>query len=61
MAEAMLRCAAPGVSEADLYADGMAAAFRSGCAAPDMLLWSGPGFVAWGPPAWSYRPQGRGC
>ncbi|NUR30121.1 MAG: M24 family metallopeptidase [Catenulispora sp.] len=57
MAEAMLKSAAPGVSEADLYADGMAAAFRLGCAAPDMLLWSGPGFVAWGPPAWSYRPQ----
>lgn len=44
-------------SGADLYADGMAAAFRLGCAAPDMLLWSGPGFIAWGPPAWSYRPQ----
>lgn len=57
MAEAMLKAAAPGVSEADLYADGMAAGFRLGCAAPDMLLWSGPGFVAWGPPAWSYRPQ----
>jgi Xaa-Pro aminopeptidase len=56
-AEAMLNRAAPGVSEADLYADGMAAAFRLGCAAPDMLLWSGPGFIAWGPPAWSYRPQ----
>ncbi|GAA2010472.1 M24 family metallopeptidase [Catenulispora yoronensis] len=57
VAEAMLKGAAPGVSEAELYADGMAAAFRLGCAAPDMLLWSGPGFVAWGPPAWSYRPQ----
>ena len=57
VANAMLETAAPGVSEADLYANGMAAAFRLGCAAPDMLLWSGPGFIAWGPPAWSYRPQ----
>lgn len=57
MAAAMLDAAAPGATEADLYAAGMAAAFRRGCAAPDMLLWSGPGFVAWGPPAWSYRPQ----
>lgn len=57
MAAAMVRAAVPGATEADLYATGMAAAFRRGCAAPDMLLWSGPGFVAWGPPAWSYRPQ----
>ncbi|MCP2341533.1 M24 family metallopeptidase [Actinomadura rupiterrae] len=57
MAEAMLEAAAPGVTEAELFAAGMSAAFRRGCAAPDMLLWSGTGFVAWGPPAWSYRPQ----
>jgi Xaa-Pro aminopeptidase len=57
MAEAMLEAARPGVSEADVYAAGMAAAFRRGLAAPDMLLSSGPGFVSWGPPAWSYRPQ----
>ncbi|MDL4817329.1 M24 family metallopeptidase [Actinomadura opuntiae] len=57
MAEAMLETAGTGVSEAELYAAGMAAGFRLGCAAPDMLLWSGPGFIAWGPPAWSYRPQ----
>ncbi|MDI2127047.1 M24 family metallopeptidase [Yinghuangia seranimata] len=57
MARAMLEATAPGVNEADIYAAGMAAAFRLGAAAPDMLLSSGPGFISWGPPAWSYRPQ----
>ncbi|MEV6963961.1 M24 family metallopeptidase [Hamadaea sp. NPDC051192] len=57
MAEAMRDAAGPGVSEAEVYAAGMAAAFRLGVAAPDMLISSGPGFVSWGPAAWSYRPQ----
>ncbi|MGW0069468.1 M24 family metallopeptidase [Streptosporangium sandarakinum] len=57
MARAMLETAAPGVSEADVYAAGMATAFRRGVAAPGMLLSTGPGFVSWGPPVWSYRPQ----
>jgi Xaa-Pro aminopeptidase len=57
MAQAMHEAAAPGVSEAEVYAAGMAAAFRRGCQAPNMLMWSGPGFVAWGPPSWSYRPE----
>jgi Xaa-Pro aminopeptidase len=57
MARAMLEAAGPGVGEADVYAAGMTAAFQRGVAAPDMLLSSGPGFISWGPPAWSYRPQ----
>jgi Xaa-Pro aminopeptidase len=57
MARAMTEATAPGVSEAEVYAAGMAAAFRRGCQAPNMLLWSGPGFVAWGPPTWGYRPE----
>jgi Xaa-Pro aminopeptidase len=57
MAEAMLEAARPGADEAEVYAAGMAVAFRRGVAAPGMLLSSGPGFVSWGPPAWSYRPQ----
>ena len=57
MAQAMLEAAAAGVTEAEVYAAGMAAAFRRGCQAPNMLMWSGPGFVAWGPPSWSYRPE----
>ncbi|MFJ9371084.1 M24 family metallopeptidase [Nocardia sp. NPDC101769] len=57
MAAAMVEVAAPGVSETELYAAGMSAAFRLGCAAPDMLMWSGPGFISWGAPSWVYRPQ----
>ncbi|MEV4000619.1 M24 family metallopeptidase [Actinomadura sp. NPDC049753] len=57
MAEAMLEVARPGATEADVYAAGMAAAYRRGLAAPGMLLSTGPGFISWGPPAWSYRPQ----
>jgi Xaa-Pro aminopeptidase len=56
MAKAMHAAAAPGVTEAEVYAAGMAAASRLGCQAC-MLMWSGPGFVAWGPPSWSYRPE----
>jgi Xaa-Pro aminopeptidase len=55
-ARAMLAVAAPGVTEAEEYAAGMAAALQRGCHG-DMRMWSGPGFVAWGPPSWSYRPE----
>jgi len=57
MVAAMLGAAAPGVTEAEVYAAGMAAAFRRGCRAPNMLMWSGPGLAVWGPPSWSYRPE----
>ncbi|MEY9927511.1 Xaa-Pro aminopeptidase [Catenulispora sp. GP43] len=57
MARAMLEATAPGVDEAEIFTAGMSAAFRRGCAAPQMLLWSGPGFISWGSPAWAYRPQ----
>ncbi|MBO2462404.1 M24 family metallopeptidase [Actinomadura violacea] len=57
MAQAMLDATRPGVTEADVYAAGMAAGFRLGAAAPGMLLQSGPGYACWGPPVWSYRPQ----
>ena len=56
MARAMLAATAPGVTEAEVYAAGMTAAFRRGCQA-SMLMWSGPGIVAWGAPSWSYRPE----
>jgi Xaa-Pro aminopeptidase len=55
-ARAMAAAAAPGVTEAEVCAAGTAAAFRLGCPA-SMLMWSGAGFVAWGPPSWSYRPE----
>jgi Xaa-Pro aminopeptidase len=55
-ARAMAAAAAPGVTEAEVCAAGTAAALRLGCPA-STLMWSGPGFVAWGPPSWSYRPE----
>jgi Xaa-Pro aminopeptidase len=54
--QAMAAAAAPGVTEAEVCAAGTAAALRLGCPA-STLMWSGPGFVAWGPPSWSYRPE----
>ncbi|MGH3287498.1 MAG: hypothetical protein ACRDPD_22870, partial [Streptosporangiaceae bacterium] len=56
MSRAMLVAAAPGVTEAEVCAAGTAVALRHGCQ-PSVLMWSGPGFVAWGPPSWSYRPE----
>jgi Xaa-Pro aminopeptidase len=55
-ARAMAAAAAPGATEAEVCAAGTAAAFRLGCPV-STLMWSGPGFVAWGPPSWSYRPE----
>jgi Xaa-Pro aminopeptidase len=57
MARAMLEAAAPGVTEAQVYAAGTAAALRLGCQAPPMPMWSGPGLAAWGQPGWWYRPE----
>jgi Xaa-Pro aminopeptidase len=57
MAQAMVDVTRPGVPESEIYAAGMTAAFHRGIAAPGMLLWSGPEFIAWGTPAWVYRPQ----
>ncbi|MFF3073403.1 M24 family metallopeptidase [Kitasatospora sp. NPDC057904] len=57
MAEAMVATAAPGVSEADVYAAAMATAYRHGALAPDMHFCSGPAPSASGQPAWGYRPQ----
>ncbi|GAA3144395.1 M24 family metallopeptidase [Nonomuraea roseoviolacea] len=56
-AQAMLRAVRPGVTEASVYAAGMAECLRQGAVAPGMSIASGKEFVACGPPAWSYRPQ----
>ncbi|WP_345576162.1 M24 family metallopeptidase [Nonomuraea rosea] len=57
MAEAMLRAVRPGVTEAAVYAAGMAESLRRGAVASGMSIASGKEFVSCGPPAWSYRPQ----
>ena len=57
VARAMVQTARPGVSEADVYAAGVAAAHRMGSTAPAMHFWTGPAPAASGPPQWGYRPQ----
>jgi Xaa-Pro aminopeptidase len=57
MAAAMLEAAEPGVVENEVYAAGMAEAFRRGTIAPPMIFQAGPGTISWGQPAWAYRPQ----
>jgi Xaa-Pro aminopeptidase len=57
MAAAMLDAAKPGVVETDVYAAGMAEAFRRGTIAPPMIFQAGQGTISWGQPAWAYRPQ----
>jgi Xaa-Pro aminopeptidase len=54
--DAMVAAARPGVSEAEVYAAGTAAANRSGTVVPGMHLCSGEEFASSGPPQWSYRP-----
>jgi len=57
MAAAMLAAAKPGVVETEVYAAGMAEAFRRGSIAPPMIFQAGQGTISWGQPAWAYRPQ----
>ncbi|MEU3216455.1 M24 family peptidase [Streptomyces sp. NPDC006971] len=57
MAAAMREAAGPGVPENEVYAAGMAEAFRRGSIAPPMIFQAGKGTVSWGQPAWAYRPQ----
>lgn len=57
MAEAMVATAAPGVSEADVFAAAMTTAYQRGALIPHMHFCSGPAPSASGQPAWGYRPQ----
>jgi len=57
MCEAMVAVTRPGALESDLYAAAAAACFASVANCYWLILLSGPGTLAWGPPAWTYRPQ----
>lgn len=57
MVAAMVATAAPGVSESEVYAAGMAAGYARGSTPAAMHLYSGPDPLARALPAWSYRPQ----
>ena len=51
---AMLEVAAPGVSEAELYAAATGAAYRAGVTLtpPSLIVESGREYLSWGPPEW---------
>jgi Xaa-Pro aminopeptidase len=57
MCEAMKEAAKPGVSENEIYAAAIEASARNLGFTTEILMGSGPEFVGWGPPAWTYRPQ----
>lgn len=57
MCQAMLEATKPGVRENEIYAAAMnACAMHAGFTA-SILMGSGPEFVGWGLPAWTYRPE----
>ncbi len=57
MAEAMRSATRPGVRENEIYAAAMDASARNVGFSTLILMGSGPEFVGWGPPAWTYRPE----
>ncbi|MEJ2377764.1 MAG: M24 family metallopeptidase [Pseudolabrys sp.] len=57
MCQAMLEATKPGVRENEIYAAAMHACADHVGFSTLILLGSGPEFVGWGPPAWTYRPE----
>jgi len=57
MAGAMADTARPGVSEAEVYTAGMAAAHSRGAVVPWIHMCTGSDPVRFGPPSWFYRPK----
>ena len=57
MCQAMLEVAKPGVRENEIYAAAMQACADNAGFSTLILMGSGPEFVGWGPPAWTYRPE----
>ena len=57
MCQAMLEAAHAGALDSELHAAAAGACFESVANSYWMILLSGPDPIAWGPPAWTYRPQ----
>lgn len=57
MCRAMRDATAPGVGEHEIYAAAMGAAGSELGYTAGIILGSGPEYVGWGPPAWTYRPE----
>ena len=56
MCQAMLDVAKPGVKENEIYAAAIASCAQNVGYTTELLMGSGPEFVGWGPPTWTYRP-----
>ncbi len=57
MCDAMLRATKPGVGENEVYAAGITASAQHIGYTTELLMGSGPEFVGWGPPTWTFRPE----
>ncbi|MGG3840880.1 M24 family metallopeptidase [Paenibacillus thiaminolyticus] len=57
MCQAMLEATRPGVRENEIYAAAMNACAAHVGFTTAILMGSGPEFVGWGLPAWTYRPE----
>jgi len=57
MCQAMLEATKPGVRENEIYAAAMNACATHVGFTTTILMGSGPEFVGWGLPAWTYRPE----
>lgn len=57
MCHAMLEVTKPGVRENEIYAAAIEACAKNIGFTTSILLGSGPEFVGWGLPAWTYRPE----
>jgi Xaa-Pro aminopeptidase len=57
MSQAMLEATRPGVRESEIYAAAMRTCAEHAGFSTMILMGSGPEFVGWGPPAWTFRPQ----
>ena len=57
MCDAMLKATKPGVRENEIYAAAIAACAANVGYTTVLLMGSGPEFVGWGPPTWTFRPE----
>ncbi len=57
MSEAMRAIIKPGVNEAEIAAAITSKCISMGGFTAEILMGSGPEYIAWGPPAWQYRSQ----
>lgn len=57
MCDAMLKATRPGVRENEIYAAAIAACAENVGYTTELLMGSGPEFVGWGPPTWTFRPE----